>query len=97
MSNTIQAAIAFPILFMFLVFLIWAAPAMYGEANDSALLRYEYMYEQSTNQRIYRTGSIRVNNVEANTVYTSPERMQYMIHSIKESIVLLAEGVKSFC
>ncbi|MBN1891527.1 MAG: hypothetical protein JW780_02005 [Clostridiales bacterium] len=97
MSSTIQAAIAFPVLFLFMVGLIWAAPAMYGESNDAAILRYEFMYEQSANNKIYSTGSIKVNNVEAYTVYTSPERMQYMIHSIKESIVLLAEGVKSFC
>jgi hypothetical protein len=97
MSSTLQAAMVFPIAFIFSVGLISAAPAMYAETADIAMLRYEYTCEQNLNVKIYSTGSIRVNSASSNTVYTSPERMQCLIQSVRDSIELLTEGVKSIC
>ncbi len=97
MSSTIQTAIAFPVAFIFTAGILIAAPVMYSETNDVALLRFEYQYEQSLNKSIYSTGVIQVNDAFADTVYTSPERMQYLISSLKDSVELIAKGVKEIC
>lgn len=97
MSSTIQTTIAFPIAFIFAAGILCAAPVMYSETNDMALLSYEYQQEQGLNRNIYSTGSIKVNAVSADTVYTSPERMQYMISSLTDSVELIAKGVKELC
>ncbi len=95
MSSTLQAVIVFPIVFVFSVGLVSAAPAMYAETADIAELRYEYTCEQNLNRHIYSVGSIQVNRACASTVYTSPERMQFLIQAVRDSVELIAEGVKT--
>ncbi|MDD4095103.1 MAG: hypothetical protein PHP22_02545 [Oscillospiraceae bacterium] len=97
MSSMIQTALAFPIAFLFSAGILVAAPAMYSKTNNAALLRYEYQYEQSLNKKIYSTGAIQVNDASADTIYTSPERMQYLISSLTDSVELIAKGVKEIC
>jgi len=97
MSSTLQVSIAFPIVFAFSVGLVCAAPKMYAETAALAELRYEYIYEQKSNVRIYATGSIDIDCNTSETVYTSPERMQCLINSIRDSVELIAGGVKSIC
>ncbi len=94
MSSMIQTAIAFPIAFIFTAGILSAAPAMYSEANDSAVMNFEYQCEQRQNKSIYSTGSLRVNSISAEMVYTSPERMQCLITSFTDSAELIIGGVK---
>ncbi|MDD3959396.1 MAG: hypothetical protein GX099_07885 [Clostridiaceae bacterium] len=95
MSNTIQAAIAFPVAFIFTVGILSAGPILYAQTNDCARMNYEYVNEQSKNTSIYEVGNICVNSAESDTIYTSPERMQYLINSLRDSAELIVKGVGS--
>lgn len=95
MSHTIQTTLALPVVFGFLSALLLIGPQMYSNTNNSAVISYQYLCEQSKNKFIYKVSSIHVNQETAVTVYTSPERLMYAIDSFRDSVELITEGVQS--
>jgi hypothetical protein len=94
MSHTIQAAMTFTIAFVFIVFLIIAGPVFYEYTNRAAYIFYCSKVNQHTNSDIYREDTIVFDQREADVVYTSPERMQYFIDAVSDSLSLIFEGVR---
>jgi hypothetical protein len=71
-----------------------AGPVFYQYTNRAAQIFYCYKVNQHTNSDIYRADMIVFDQREADVVYTSPERMQYFIDAVSDSLSLVFGGGK---
>ena len=88
--NTIQAAIAFPLLFLLIIFLLQLGPVLYVEADRASEFHLKSIEDGLDNHDLYtyRENQI-VSNVSRSWISTSPEKMHFLIRSVKDSITLL--------
>lgn len=95
MGQTIQTAIGFVFSFFIILCFIVAGPLLYAQVNISATVFHSYKEECLIQSALYDTQHICVDDYCYEAVFTSPEKMHFLMRSFSDVIVLVVEGVKA--
>lgn len=95
MSNTLQTAIAFPIVLSGIAFLISAGPVLYAETAEAAAFQVASIRFSVDNRHIYDTENITCEDKTYKIACTSPERMHFLVRTVEDAGRIIMEGVTS--
>ena len=83
--NTLQTAIAFPILFSLIIFLLQIAPVLYTEVDKASEFHLQSIEDNLENDEIYVYHKEQlVKNEVWSWISTSPEKIHFFIQALKD-------------
>ena len=94
--NTLQTAIAFPLLFLLIVFLLQLAPVLYMETDKAAEFHLQSVKDNLENDEIYIFRKDQPVKEELwSWISTSPEKIHFFIQAVKDFKELKGAGNES--
>lgn len=94
MGQTIQSTLGFVLSFFIIMCLIISGPVLYARAQATANSYYLYKNECVAQSAIYDIRHIQTEDFDYEAVFTSPEKMHFLMRSISDVVVIVVEGVK---